>query len=165
MMCDDDKCKGLLFLIVGILSLQVVLSGLILFYVVGQQGGITLGVPVVNAAQQGQDRTAVLVRQVSHGESPFLGSPDAPITIVVFADYQCPYCNTLHPIMKQLLAQYEGKVRLAYRHYPLMSHEYAVHAALAAEAAGKQGHSGRCMIFATRRSAPRVRVPSFPPSS
>lgn len=68
------------------------------------------------------------------------GEQNAPVTIVEFADYQCPSCQAAHPIVKETLNQYKGKAKLLYKHFPLISiHPNARPAALAAEAAGKQG--------------------------
>jgi protein-disulfide isomerase len=64
----------------------------------------------------------------------------APITLVEYADYQCPYCANLHPIVQQLLQMRPTVVRLVYRHFPLTNvHPYAEFAAEAAEAAGARG--------------------------
>ncbi len=71
---------------------------------------------------------------------PSIGPADAPITIVEFSDYQCPYCKRWHAeVYKPLLAEYPGKIRLVYRHLPLTSiHPDAFSAAEAAMCAGDQ---------------------------
>jgi protein-disulfide isomerase len=70
---------------------------------------------------------------------PAKGPADAPITIVEFSDYQCPYCVRAEPAVKEVLAAYPGKVRIVYRDYPLPSHTLAPKAAEAAHCAGDQG--------------------------
>ena len=72
--------------------------------------------------------------------SPALGPADAPITIVEFSDYQCPFCRRWHEeVYEQLLAAYPGKIRMVYRHLPLTSiHPDAQPAAEAAMCAGDQ---------------------------
>lgn len=71
--------------------------------------------------------------------SPSIGPEDAPIVIVEFSDYQCPYCKKWHDETYQpLLAAYPGKIRLVYRNYPLPSHANAFPAAEAAMCAGEQ---------------------------
>jgi protein-disulfide isomerase len=68
------------------------------------------------------------------------GPLDAPITIVEFADYQCPFCNRARPVVDELLAAYPGKIRFYVRHNPLPFHPnapLAAEAALAAEGQGK----------------------------
>ncbi|KKR32303.1 MAG: DSBA oxidoreductase [Candidatus Falkowbacteria bacterium GW2011_GWF2_39_8] len=68
------------------------------------------------------------------------GNKNAPITIVEFSDYQCPYCSKYHDTMKQVMQNYPDKVRWVYKHFPLESmHPYAKKAAEGAECAGDQG--------------------------
>lgn len=64
---------------------------------------------------------------------------EGEIVIVEFSDFQCPACRASQSVVDQVLAKYEGKVKLVYRHFPLISiHKYAELAAQAAEAAGEQ---------------------------
>jgi protein-disulfide isomerase len=74
------------------------------------------------------------------GNSYAIGPADAPITIVEFSDYQCPFCRRWHDeVYEPLLAAYPGKIRLVYRHFPLTSiHPDAMSAAEAAMCAGEQ---------------------------
>jgi protein-disulfide isomerase len=68
------------------------------------------------------------------------GPADAPVTLLEYGDYQCPYCGAAHPIVKALQRHLGGNLRFAFRHFPLATiHEYAEGAAEAAEAAGAQG--------------------------
>ena len=69
-----------------------------------------------------------------------IGPAGAPVTLVEYGDYECPYCARARPILEDLVERAEGKVRLVFRHYPLDSvHPLARRAAEAAEAAGAQG--------------------------
>ena len=69
-----------------------------------------------------------------------LGGPHAAVNIVEYGDFECPNCKQAAPAVKLILAHFEGRVRLAWRHFPLEEvHPHALHAALAAEAAGAQG--------------------------
>jgi protein-disulfide isomerase len=69
-----------------------------------------------------------------------LGPEDAPVTLVEYGDYQCPYCARAHPIVQELLRRRTTLMRFAYRHFPLTTvHPYAEPAAEAAEAAGARG--------------------------
>ncbi len=78
--------------------------------------------------------------QVSFDPARTLGNPDAPITIVEFADFQCPYCRKATPIMREVLNKYKDQVRLAFRDFPLQElHPYAQRAAEAARCATAQG--------------------------
>jgi protein-disulfide isomerase len=68
-----------------------------------------------------------------------LGPPKAAIELVEFGDYQCPHCGAAFPVVKQLQKTYAKKMLFAFRHFPLTNvHEYAMAAAIAAEAAGRQ---------------------------
>ena len=71
--------------------------------------------------------------------SPFLGRADAPVEIVEFSDFQCPYCARVKPMTEQILLQFPDQVRVVFKHFPLSSHEYAKPAALASMAAQNQG--------------------------
>ncbi len=68
------------------------------------------------------------------------GPADAPVTIVEYADFECPYCGQAEPALRELLAEFGDDIRYVYRHLPLPDvHPRAQLAAEAAEAAGKQG--------------------------
>jgi len=71
--------------------------------------------------------------------APAMGPENAPITIVAFTDYQCPYCHRAQNTMDQILTQYAGKIRLVHRDFPLEGHAQAFPAARAAWCAGEQG--------------------------
>ncbi|RJP47568.1 MAG: DsbA family protein [Armatimonadetes bacterium] len=67
------------------------------------------------------------------------GSQNAKVTVVEFSDFECPACKAFHPLTKQLLEEYNGQIKLVFKHYPLPNHNKAFIAAEAAEAAGNQG--------------------------
>ncbi|MFH1256350.1 MAG: DsbA family protein [Candidatus Diapherotrites archaeon] len=67
------------------------------------------------------------------------GAADAKVTIVEFSDYQCPYCGKAEPTVEQILKDYDGKVKLVFRDFPLSFHQYAQKASEASECAGEQG--------------------------
>src|SRR5436309_9819075 len=68
------------------------------------------------------------------------GNPDAPATLEEFADFQCPPCSNFAGFAEELLKQYDSRLRIVFRNFPLPGHEHAREAALVAEAAGLQGH-------------------------
>jgi protein-disulfide isomerase len=70
---------------------------------------------------------------------PVQGSAAAPITIVEFSDFQCPFCSRLVPTLKQVEEKYGDKVKVVFRQYPLNIHENAPKAAEAALCANDQG--------------------------
>ena len=67
-----------------------------------------------------------------------MGNPAAPVLIVEFTDFQCPYCAKGAQTLKQIMSKYEGKVRLTVRHFPLQNHPAAMPAALYFEAIAMQ---------------------------
>lgn len=67
------------------------------------------------------------------------GDENAPVTIIEYSDFECPYCERFHPTMLEVMEKYDGKVRWIFRHFPLSFHPNAKPAALAAECAGEQG--------------------------
>ncbi|RME60761.1 MAG: hypothetical protein D6780_02775 [Candidatus Dadabacteria bacterium] len=77
--------------------------------------------------------------EVAIGNSPVRGPKNAPITIVEFSDFQCPFCKRAFGTMEQILKNYKGKVKLVYKHFPLSFHQHADSAARAAVAAQWQG--------------------------
>jgi protein-disulfide isomerase len=65
---------------------------------------------------------------------------EGPVTVVEYGDYECPFCAAAAPVLRQLVEESAGQVRLVFRNFPLADlHPYALTAALAAEAAGAQG--------------------------
>ena len=71
--------------------------------------------------------------------SPFKGPVQAPVEIVIFSDFQCPYCSKLVPILDQVKTLYPKEVKVVFKNYPLRNHSYARKAAIAALAANEQG--------------------------
>jgi len=73
------------------------------------------------------------------GDAPSLGDPHAPVEVVEFGEFQCPYCIKASGFLRELAEKYPGKVRVGFRHFPIGRHKMAVDAAKAAWAAGEQG--------------------------
>jgi protein-disulfide isomerase len=73
------------------------------------------------------------------GGAPAIGPPNAPITLVEFSDFQCPYCIAAAPQLAAVLKAYPTQVKLIFKEYPLETHSQAGLAAAAAIAAHKQG--------------------------
>ena len=80
-----------------------------------------------------------LPRQELVGSGPVAGNPDAAVFLVEFSDFQCPACAAFAPTVKEIIEKHKDKLLVAYRHFPLDQHPYAVEAAIAAEAAAQQG--------------------------
>lgn len=81
------------------------------------------------------------------------GPRDAKTVLIEYSDFQCPACAAYQPIVKQLAQDFEEKIAVVYRHFPLQQHKHAKLAAYAAEAAGKQGKFWEMhdMIFETQK--------------
>jgi protein-disulfide isomerase len=77
--------------------------------------------------------------QVGPDDAPLRGPKNAPVVIVEFSDYECPYCQQIHPQLKQLQNEFNGKVALALKSFPLPMHPRAGKAAEAARCADAQG--------------------------
>lgn len=72
-------------------------------------------------------------------DDPVLGNANAPVTIVQFAEYQCYYCQKVTPTLDRVLKDYDGKVRLVFKDYPLPMHSRAMPASIATHCVGDQG--------------------------
>jgi protein-disulfide isomerase len=78
--------------------------------------------------------------QLVRSDSPVRGPADAKVTIVEFADFQCPACKNAVPVVEEVLAKYPTQVKLIFRHFPISSiHQHADETSLAGEAAKNQG--------------------------
>jgi len=106
---------------------------------------------VLDIAQQGSNQRRLkalsaqwrkeldVARPMSLGDRPVRGGKDAPVTIVAFSDFTCPYCTQAAGTLSQLLQDNAGKVRLVFKHFPLEGHRYARMAAEYHVAATFQG--------------------------
>lgn len=82
--------------------------------------------------------TAKEVRPIDETDH-VLGNPNAPVTIVEYSDFECPFCARFHPTLKKLLQEFPD-VKWVYRHFPLTSiHSKALDAAVASECVAEQG--------------------------
>lgn len=140
-----------------------------------QQGGIQGTIPVsaginaIDISPQGEslylvDRetsrfTALsidFILNIDTTGAPTKGPTDAPISIVVFTDFQCPYCVKLVPLLDEVMGKYQGKTKLIFKNMPLQFHEMAEPAARAALAANEQGKfwDFHDKLFATQQLKP-----------
>src|SRR3954462_13171041 len=86
--------------------------------------------------EQHSPRLTIPVTEKDHTQGP----PGAPVTLLEYGDYECPYCGSAYPIVKRLQEEMGDKLRFVFRNFPLNTiHEHAGVAAQAAEAAGSQG--------------------------
>ncbi len=80
------------------------------------------------------------LKKVDVADSPAKGPADAPVTIMVWSDFQCPHCRLALPMLDGIFEKFSPKVRLVHKFYPLHSHTTAEPSARAAIAAQNQGH-------------------------
>ena len=106
---------------------------------IAQNTGASANQPAAPAVPQA---TPTLPRlEVSEDDDPALGPEDAPVVIIEFGDYECPFCKRWRQtVFDPMMRDYGDKIRLVYRDFPLTSiHPQAVPAAIAANCAGEQG--------------------------
>lgn len=76
--------------------------------------------------------------QMKMSDTPLRGPAGAPVTIIEYADYECPYCQQVQPALSKLEADYKGRIAFGYKDLPLPMHPHAQKAAEAAQCAGIQ---------------------------
>jgi protein-disulfide isomerase len=110
--------------------------------------------PVASAAAQDPTPDATQRLRVPVADAPALGPADALVTIVVFSEFQCPFCARVVPTLDALSDRYGDDLRIVFRHMPLEFHENARTAAHAAVAAHLQGRFWEFhdMAFANQRA-------------
>lgn len=151
-------------LIIAIISVAIV-SAFLGGYVVGGETAEPKEIIIREVVQNSQTSQTMqeqfgpqIIRNISIDDDPMKGDPNAPITIIEFSDFQCPFCAKFH---QSTLVQIEqnyistGKVNFVYRDFPIQSiHPNAVTAALASECADDQGKFWEIhdMIFENQRN-------------
>ncbi len=103
------------------------------------------------------------VQKVEVGSAPVKGPKNAPVTIVAFSDFECPFCSRVNPTLKQIEDTYKGKVKVAFKHQPLSFHANAKPAAMAAMAAHEQGKFWEYhdKLFANQRALDRASLERY----
>ncbi|MBI4037080.1 thioredoxin domain-containing protein [Candidatus Daviesbacteria bacterium] len=112
-----------------------IITAIIVITIVIVAGGVFLLGKSATKPQSQKVDSSILIRDDSYK----IATSSAKVTMVEFSDFQCPACAAVEPTIRQMLADYQGKINFVYRHFPLPQHQNAVKAALAAEAAGVQG--------------------------
>lgn len=94
--------------------------------------------PMQPVTQGGEPTQEINIPAVTENDH-IIGSPNAPIVLVEYSDFQCPFCSRIHPDLKKIVDESNGEVAWVYRHYPLDSlHPEATPAAKASECIAKQ---------------------------
>ena len=91
--------------------------------------------------------------QITAENAPVRGASTAAVTLIEYADYECPYCQQIQPVVSKLEADYKGRIAFAYKDVPLPMHAHAQKAAEAAHCAGAQGKYWEYhdLLFATKQ--------------
>lgn len=117
--------------------------------------------PDAKDAKDGKDKKPKeddkAVYRVPAGDSPSKGAADALVTIIEFSDFQCPFCSRVNPTISTILKDYEGKVRVVWKHRPLPFHKRAPAASnLTIEAFKQKGADGfwkaHDLLFANQKA-------------
>lgn len=93
---------------------------------------------IIGPKDDEQKSVSVTISPVAADEH-IMGESGAPLTIIEFSDFECPFCRQFHPTMGKIVEAYAGKVRWVYRHFPLSQHEHAFPAAVASECVSSLG--------------------------
>ncbi len=95
--------------------------------------------------------------EIELGRAPIDGDKNAPIQVVMYSDFQCPFCSRVNPSIDQMKEEYGDKVVVAFKHYPLPFHKDAKPAAIASLAAHRQGKFWEMheKLFANQRNLNR----------
>ena len=128
--------------IIGIVLLVAVVGGWYLYQSSSKKTPVANSNTRANTTTpQQQPNNDTLTSSVLGAQPPhFKGGQNASVTVEEFADYQCPTCATMHPVMNEINAIYGSRIKFIYRNYPLVQiHKNAYEAASSAEAAGLQG--------------------------
>ncbi len=114
------------FIIIGVVALGTLGSGAMLYRAKRPQ---LLTIPEDKIVSEKNNSESIHIR----------GNPDAPVTLEEFGDFQCPPCGNFAGFIDGLVKEYDPRLRVVFRNFPLANHKHAREAALAAEAAGLQG--------------------------
>ena len=131
--------SGLPFIIIGIVLLAVVVGG---WYLYSSSSKKT---PVANVNKNTptngvRPSNTPLISNIPGAQPPnYKGAQTSAVVVEEFADYQCPTCATMHPVMNEVSSMYGSRIRFIYRNFPLAMHKNAYDASTSAEAAGLQG--------------------------
>jgi protein-disulfide isomerase len=134
---EPKKSSGIPLIIMGVVLVVAVLGAYFL-YSSSKSGAGNINRPNTN----GNTNRPVNMANAPLGANPpnMIGSPTASVTVEEFADFQCPACGSVHPVMKEIQSTYGSRIRFIFRNFPLAipAHDKAYEAAVAVEAARMQ---------------------------
>ena len=128
-------------------------AGILIAISIFATGGLNIppreALPATVGEQPGENGAANLITPFVTADDHLRGNPDAPITVIEYSDFQCPFCRQFHQTMQQALTAYGDQVRWTYRHFPLdQLHPHARPAAEASECVAEQKGSEGFWQFA-----------------
>ncbi len=136
---EVQKSNNLPVVIIGVVLIVAAAVGFF-WYMSARPGAANVNKQANNTQP---NKTPVTAANTAPGAIPpnSTGSPTASVTVEEFADFQCPTCATVHPMMNEIKSTYGNRIRFIFRDNPLAipAHDKAYEAAVAAEAAGLQG--------------------------
>ena len=137
---ETNNNSGLPLVIIGIVLVVAVVGAWYLYQSSSKKTPVANTTRAANSAQP-QPNNTPLTSSVLGAQPPhFKGAQNSSVTVEEFADYQCPTCAQMHPVINEVTAFYGSRIRFIYRNYPLVQiHKNAYDAATAAEAGGLQG--------------------------
>lgn len=140
--------KDNLVLSVSILLTGILISGAVIYSTTNRGGNVANtnpNVPFGNGAP-----VDIKVNPITASDH-IQGDPNAPIKLIEFSDFECPFCGRFHPTMKKIVAEYGNKVVWVYRHFPLESiHPDAKKGAIGSECANEQGGNTAFWAYADK---------------
>lgn len=137
----NESNSGLPLVIIGIVLLVAIVGGWYLYQSSSSKSTASNTNRPANAITQPQTNNTPMTSSVLGAQPPhFKGAQNSSVVLEEFADYQCPTCATMHPLMNEINAAYGSRIKFIYRNYPLIQiHKNAYEAAVSGEAAGLQG--------------------------
>ena len=136
----NNSNSGLPLVIIGIVLLVAVVGGWYLYNSSGKKTPVRSNTNNASNVAQPQANNTPMVSSILGAQPPhFKGAQNSPVVIEEFADYQCPTCGVMHPVLNEINAFYGSRIKFIYRNFPLPMHKNGYEASVAAEAAGLQG--------------------------
>lgn len=138
---NNNNNSGLPLVIIGVVLLAAVIGGWWLYQSSSKKTPVANTNVRTNTVTPQQPNNATLTSAVVGAQPPhFKGGQTAQVVLEEFADYQCPTCAVMHPVMNEINSTYGSRIKFIFRNFPLVQiHKNAYDAAVAAEAAGLQG--------------------------
>lgn len=118
----------------------IAVAGVLIAIAIFVTGG-SASVPAPQDTQAGNS----FLNQVAEDDHVY-GNPDAPITLIEYSDFECPFCDRYHPVVEQIVAN-NPDVKWVYRHFPLSGHPNAFPAAIASECVAELGGNDKFWEF------------------